>query len=389
MGSYSIAVLPGDGIGPEVTEQAAEVLRAVGARYRHTFALREALVGQAAIVAEGAAISEETMALCRRSDAILFGAVGGAGVGDPGAKAQPEHALFRLRKDLELFANLRPVRPLAALVGASPLKRSVLRGVDLLVVRELTGGLYYGTPSAIREGASGATAVDTMAYTEAEIERILREAFALARGRRQHLTSVDKANVLSCSRLWRRVADRVAGEFPDVTLRHMLVDSCAMALIRQPRDFDVIVTENMFGDILTDEASMLAGSLGMLPSASLGTRATAHGQFGLYEPIHGTAPDITGQGKANPLAAILSAALLLRHSLGLKREAAAVERAVRRAVAAGLRTPDIAGPTARPVSTREMGAAVVRQLERGASPPLSPSLSPSSRAVTAQVRAGR
>jgi 3-isopropylmalate dehydrogenase len=367
MAEYAIAVLAGDGIGPEVTAEAVGVLRAVERRFSHTFTLREALVGQAAIEAEGEAISDATMALCQASDAVLFGAVGGAGVGRPDAKAQPENALFRLRKELALFANVRPVRPLPALLGASTIKRETLRGVDIVVVRELTGGLYYGKPSEIREdgakaGSGGASAVDTMVYTEAEIERIVRYACELARGRRQRVTSVDKANVLSCSRLWRRVAERVARDYPDVTLRHLLVDSCAMGLIRQPRDFDVIVTENMFGDILTDEASMLAGSMGMLPSASLGTRATAHGRFGLYEPIHGTAPDITGQGKANPLAAILSVALLLRYSLGLAREAVAVEGAVASVIAAGYRTPDIATARGTLVSTREMGAAVATRI---------------------------
>jgi 3-isopropylmalate dehydrogenase len=366
MGHFTIAVLGGDGIGPEVTAEASAVLRAVAARFGHTFDLREALAGQAAIEAEGEAISDETMRLCQRSDAVLFGAVGGAGVGRPDAKAQPENALFRLRKELSLFANLRPVRPFPALLGASAIKRTVLRGVDLLVVRELTGGLYYGRPSEIREGdgKGGASAIDTMVYTEEEIERVLRYAFTLARGRSKRVTSVDKANVLSCSRLWRRVADRVARDFPDVTLRHLLVDSCAMGLIRQPREFDVIVTENMFGDILTDEASMLAGSMGMLPSASLGLRTTSYGQLGLYEPIHGTAPDITGQGKANPLAAILSAALLLRYSLGLEDEARAVEQAVQRVVEAGYRTADIATPRGKTLTTREMGEQVVRQVQR-------------------------
>ena len=361
--AQTIVALGGDGIGPEVTSEAVRVLRAAARRFGLTLEIHEALAGQAAVDAEGAAITEATMELCRASDAVLFGAVGGGAVSRPDVPDQPMYALFRLRKDLELFANLRPVRPAPALVGASSIKRAVLRGVDLLVVRELTGGIYYGKPSAITEGPEGASAVDTMAYTEAEIERILRYAFTLAGGRRKQLTSVDKANVLSCSLLWRRVADRVAKDYPDVTLRHMLVDSCSMALIRQPRDFDVIVTENMFGDILTDEASMLAGSLGMLPSASLGTRRTAAGQFGLYEPIHGTAPDIAGQGKANPLAAILSAAMLLRHSLGREQAARAVERAVRQAVAAGYRTPDIAGiggSSGRVVTTREMGEQVAR-----------------------------
>ena len=362
MSLFTVAVLGGDGIGPEVTAEAARVLETALRRAGHRVKLTEALVGQAAIEIEGEAISEKTMALCQRSDAILFGAVGGAGVGRPDAKTQPESALFRLRKELALFANLRPVRPLPALLSASTIKRETLRGVDLLVVRELTGGLYYGKPSAIHETAQGMDAIDTMVYTEAEIERIVRYAFELARGRRKSVTSVDKANVLSCSRLWRRIADQVANEYADVTLRHMLVDSCAMGLIRSPRDFDVIVTENMFGDILTDEASMLAGSMGMLPSASLGTRRTAHGQFGLYEPIHGTAPDITGQGKANPLAAILSAALLAGYSLGVPSVAQSIERAVREVVDAGYRTPDIATNKGQTVSTREMGEHVLRRV---------------------------
>lgn len=367
-GTHNIVVLGGDGIGPEVTAEAVRVLRAVAQRFGLRLTLREALVGQAAVDAEGVAITEETMDLCRVSDAILFGAVGGTTAGRPDVKDQPMYSLFRLRKDLELFANLRPVRPLPALAGASSIKRAVLRGVDLLVVRELTGGIYYGKPSAITEGPNGASAVDTMAYTEAEIERILRYAFTLARGRRRQITSVDKANVLSSSLLWRRIADRVAKDYPDVALRHMLVDACAMALIRQPAEFDVVVTENLFGDILTDEASMLAGSLGMLPSASLGTKRTASGQFGLYEPIHGSAPDIAGQGKANPLAAILSAAMLLRHSLGRERAAQTVERAVRRAVAAGYRTADIAGvggASGMVVSTAEMGERVATLVQGG------------------------
>ena len=369
MAQYAIAVLAGDGIGPEVTAEAVRVLEAVGRRFGHSFDLQPALVGHAAVVAEGEAISDATMALCARSDAILFGAVGGPGTGSSYDKQEPMHSLFRLRKELELFANLRPVRPLPELMADSAIKTSVLRGTDLLVVRELTGGIYYGQPSAIREGTdgTGASAVDTMAYSEEEIARIVRYAFELARGRRRMVTSVDKANVLSCSRLWRRVASGVATEYPDVTLRHMLVDACAMSLIRNPREFDVIVTENMFGDILTDEASMLAGSLGMLPSASLGTRRTRHGQLGLYEPIHGTAPDIAGQGKANPLAAILSAALLLRHSLSLEAEARAVEEAVRAVIAAGYRTPDIARNGKRTLlrTTREMGAAVAGRVEAG------------------------
>jgi 3-isopropylmalate dehydrogenase len=362
---YTIAVLGGDGIGPEVTEEAVRALGAVGQRFGQRFAFQRALAGQAAIEAEGAAISDATLALCAHADALLFGAVGGTGVGDPNSPVQPMQALYRLRRDLALFANLRPVRPIAALLGASALKRTVVRGVDLIVVRELTGGLYYGKPSETRGEPGARTAVDTMVYTEAEIERIVRYAFDLARTRRKLVVSVDKANVLQCSRLWRAVADAVARDYPDVELRHLLVDTCAMNLIRQPREFDVIVTENLFGDILTDEASMLAGSMGMLPSASLGARRTAHGQFGLYEPIHGSAPDIAGTGKANPLAAILSAALLLRHSLGLPEAACAVESAVASVIAAGHRTADIAGRGAEPISTRRMGELVERAILNG------------------------
>jgi 3-isopropylmalate dehydrogenase len=347
VGTFSIAVLSGDGIGPEVVEQAVRVLHSAGRRFTHTFHLTHALVGVAAIEAEGEAISDATMQLCHDSDAILFGAV----------------ALFRLRKELELYANLRPIKPFQSLLNASTIKREVLEGTDLLVVRELTGGLYFGKPSEIRENAQGLEAIDTLFYTESEITRIVRTACELAQGRQKKVTSVDKANVLSSSRLWRRVAERVASEYPDITLEHQLVDSCAMQLIRWPRQFDVVVTENMFGDILTDEASMLAGSLGMLPSASLGTRHTAHGRFGLYEPIHGTAPDITGQDKANPIAAILTTALLLRYSLQLSSEADAIEAAVERVIANGYRTPDVGEEGKIMVGTREMGRLIAETLE--------------------------
>lgn len=363
--SYSIVVLPGDGIGPEVVEQAVKVLQSTGKRFGHTFQLHYALVGVAAIEAEGEAISNATMDLCQKSDAILFGAVGGSPRFEgPNSKKQPESALFRLRKELELYANLRPVKPFQALLDASTIKREVLEGTDLLVVRELTSGLYFGKPSEIRETAQGTEAVDTLFYSEVEIERIIRTACELARGRKQKVTSVDKANVLSTSRLWRRVADRVASDYPDVTLEHQLVDSCSMQLIRWPRQFDVVVTENMFGDILTDEASMLAGSLGMLPSASLGTRHTRFdGLFGMYEPIHGTAPDITGQDKANPIAAILSAAMMLRYSFNLNAEAAAIETAVVDTIEQGYRTLDLreAGKTL--VGTREMGQIIAAAIE--------------------------
>jgi 3-isopropylmalate dehydrogenase len=354
--TFSIAVLPGDGIGPEVIEQATRVLQRVGQLFGHTFEMHKALVGVAAIDAEGDAISDATMELCQRSDAVLFGAVGGvARFEGPNAKKQPERALFRLRKELELFANLRPVRPFRALLNASTIKPEVLEGTDLVVVRELTGGLYYGKPSEIRETPNGLEAVDTLFYTEQEIERIARTAFELARGRRKKVTSVDKANVLSSSRLWRRVVDRVANDYSDVTLEHLLVDTCSMQLVRKPTGFDVIVTENMFGDILTDEASMLAGSMGMLPSASLGTRKTSYGSFGLYEPIHGSAPDIAGKGIANPIAAILTAALMLRYSFSLHREAEAIEAAVERVIEEGYRTEDLRQAGKKMVGTAEMG----------------------------------
>jgi 3-isopropylmalate dehydrogenase len=387
VGEYSIVVMGGDGIGPEVTREAVRALGAVGERFGHRFAFHERLAGQAAIAREGAAISDATMELAAGADAILFGAVGGAGVGDPSSKAQPEQALYRLRRELSLFANLRPVRAYPALAGVSAIKRDVLRGVDLVVVRELSAGLYFAQPSEIRGEPGGRVALDTMRYSEQEIVRIVRYAFAMARARRRRLTSVDKANVLSCSRLWRQVADEVAREFPDVELRHLLVDTCAMNLIRQPREFDVVVTENMFGDILTDEASMLTGSMGMLPSASLGERRTAHGQFGLYEPIHGTAPDITGQGKANPLAAILSAALLLRSSLALEAEARAVEAAVEAAVRAGHRTADIARPGERTLTTAQMGEQVARAISEGNGRPAAASRSAGKRAAVG--RGGR
>ncbi|HEY1354135.1 MAG TPA: 3-isopropylmalate dehydrogenase [Ktedonobacteraceae bacterium] len=365
MGTFSIAVLPGDGIGPEVVEQAVGVLHSVGRRFGHTFHLTRALVGGAAIEAEGAAISDATMQLCQRSDAILFGAVGGLPRFEgPDSTQQPEHSLFRLRKELQLYANLRPVKPFPGLLNASPIKREVLEGTDLLVVRELTGGLYFGKPSEIRESAQGLEAIDTLLYSEDEIVRIMRTACELARGRQKKVTSVDKANVLSSSRLWRRIADRVAAEYPDITLEHQLVDSCAMQLIRWPRQFDVVVTENMFGDILTDEASMLAGSLGMLPSASLGTRRTTHGLFGLYEPIHGTAPDIAGEDRANPLAAILTVAMLLRHSLHLLAEARAIENAVEQVITAGYRTPDVREEGKTTVGTQQMGRLIAQALEQ-------------------------
>lgn len=358
-----IALLPGDGIGPEVTAQAVAVLEAVAARRRHRFEFETALVGGAAIDACGTALPDETLALCRRADAVLFGAVGGPQWDDPAAPVRPEQGLLGLRKGLELFANLRPVSVIPSLIDSSTLKPEVLDGVDIMVVRELTGGLYFGERGRRRLDGQE-QAFDTMVYSESEVERVSHLAFQVARRRRRHLVSVDKANILECSRLWRQVVDRVAQQYPDVTLEHQLVDSAAMLLIREPRRFDVILTENTFGDILTDEAAQLSGSIGMLPSASLGA-----GRQGFYEPIHGSAPGIAGRDEANPLAAILSAAMLLRHSLGLEPEAAAIEAAVRRVLERGYRTADLAHPGEPAVGTREMGALVAAEIAGGPDAP--------------------
>jgi len=350
---YRLAILPGDGIGAEVTAEAEKVLHAVAGRFGLRFEMERALVGGVAMDVTGEPLPPETLALCRGADAVLFGAVGDPKYDDPQAERRPEQALLGLRKELGLFANLRPVWVHPALAAASPLRRDLVQDADLIVVRELTGGIYFGRPRV--EGSE--KAVDTMVYTRAEVERIAHVAFRIARGRRGKVTSVDKANVLACSRLWRATVEAVAREYPDVELEHMLVDAATMHLVRRPRSFDVILTGNMFGDILSDEASVLAGSMGMLPSASLG-----EGRFGMYEPVHGSAPDIAGQGIANPLAAILSAAMLLRHSLGLEAEAQAVEGAVRAVLNAGHRTADIAAPGQPTVTTRQMGDLVVEAL---------------------------
>jgi 3-isopropylmalate dehydrogenase len=348
----SIAVLPGDGIGPEVTAEAVRCLKAVAQRYGHQWTLSEAPVGAAAMDATGLPLPPHTLALAKSSDAILFGAIGDPRYADPSLTIRPEQAILQLRQELGLFANLRPVVPVPAVVDASPLKPELLAGVDILVIRELTGGIYFGAKTR-----SETQATDLCVYTVSEIERIARLAGRLARDRRGRLTSVDKANVLETSRLWRAVVTRVmTQEFPGIRLDHMYVDAAAMHLIRRPADFDVIVTENMFGDILTDEASMLPGSLGLCPSASLGEST-----LGLYEPIHGSAPDIAGRGIANPYATIRSAALLLRHSLGLAREAAALEAAVDAALSAGVRTADLA-PRGTAASTRAAGDAVLAGL---------------------------
>jgi 3-isopropylmalate dehydrogenase len=359
-----ITLLSGDGIGPEVVAEGVKALQAVGAKFGHTFEFIEALAGGIAIDQTGHPLPDESLAACQQADAVLLGAVGGPKWSDPKAPVRPEQGLLKLRKALGLFANIRPVKIYPALADASTLKREVVEKVDLVIVRELTGGLYFGQPQGRQDNDQGRAAVDTMYYTEAEIGRLMRISFELARQRRKKITSVDKANVLASSRLWREVAHEVAAEYPDVEYEDILVDACSMYLIRRPADFDVIATENMFGDILSDEASMLAGSMGMLPSASLGEKKTsAGGQFGLYEPIHGSAPDIAGQGIANPLATILSVAMLLRTSLGLSQEAGAVEAAVDAVLAAGHRSPDLAGPGQPVIGTREMGDLVVEKLK--------------------------
>jgi 3-isopropylmalate dehydrogenase len=340
--TYRVATIPGDGVGPEVVEAARRVVDAAGDGFGYAVQWSDHLVGGAAIDAYDTAIRDEDYEACAAADAILLGAVGGPRWSDPSAPVRPEQALFRLRGGLGLFANLRPVTVHPALVGASPLRPDRLEGVDLLIVRELTGGIYFGERSEPAGARGERSALDTMPYAEGEIRRIVRLAFELARGRRGHVTQVDKANVLATSRLWRTVSDEVAAEFPDVTLNHQLVDSCAMLLVKQPAAFDVVVTENLFGDILSDEAAVLAGSLGMLPSASLGERRTAHGTFGLYEPIHGSAPDIAGQDAANPIGTILSAAMMLRLSFGHEDAAGAIEQAVSRALDDGWRTADLA-----------------------------------------------
>lgn len=357
-----IAVLPGDGIGPEVIAEAVGVLEAVGRRFGHAFDLETGRVGGNAIDDFGTPLPDETVELCRRSDAILFGAVGGPKWDDPDAETRPEDGILAIRKNLGLFANLRPVKVYPSLINASPIKPALLEGVDMIVLRELTGGLYFARPKRRWTTKTGRRGVDTLRYTEREIERVVRVAFELARGRRKRLTSVDKANVLETSRLWRQVTEEVHADYPDVELEHILVDAAAMALIRNPASYDVIVAENMFGDILTDEASVLSGSMGMQPSASLagltGVTESADESVSLYEPIHGSAPDIAGQGKANPIGMILSAAMMLRHSFGLEEEAQAVESAVEGVLAEGYRTPDIAGDGGETVGTRRMGEVV-------------------------------
>jgi 3-isopropylmalate dehydrogenase len=350
----TICVLPGDGIGPEVTSQAVAVLSKIGSKYGHEFTFNEALMGGIAIDQTGSALPDETLRTAEQSDAILLGAVGGPQWSDPTAPVRPEQGLLKIRKHFDLFANLRPVKTYHVLAQHAPLRSELLEGVDMLFVRELTGGIYFGPR---QEQGDGDSAYDTELYSVPEVERVAHVAFRAAQGRRKKLTSVDKANVMASMRLWRRTIVKVHEDYPDVELDHVLVDACTMYLMTRPSSFDVLVASNMFGDILTDEASVLAGSLGMLPSASLGAST-----FGLYEPIHGSAPDIAGQGKANPTGTILSAALLLRYSLGMETEAKAVETAVEDELASGARTADIAPRGGEYISTTEFTEAILSRI---------------------------
>src|SRR5437763_5181120 len=351
----NITTLPGDGIGPEVTAQAVHVLQAIADSSGHKLKVTQKNIGGAALVAGNDPLPPDTISACLGSGAVLLGAVGGPAFDAYPAKLRPEAGLLRLRSELGVFANLRPAICLQGLENLSPLRQDIVNGTDIMIVRELLGGLYFGERST--KGDSGRRrAVDTMSYSEPEIERIARIGFQLAGQRRKELTSVDKANVLDSSRLWREVVNRIGAEFKDVRLSHMYVDSAAMALVSRPTQFDVILTENMFGDILSDQAGAVVGSLGLLPSASIG------GKVGLYEPIHGSAPDIAGKGIANPLGAILSGAMMLRHSFGLEQEAVSIESAAREVLAQGHRTRDLAGKGQSAVSTGEMGTMVTRHI---------------------------
>jgi 3-isopropylmalate dehydrogenase len=349
----NIVVLPGDGIGPEVTAEAIRVLQSLAKKRGHDFTFTERLMGGCSIDAHGVALTDAVLAECQKSSAVLLGAVGGPKWDDPKAKVRPEQGLLGLRKGLGVFANLRPVKVHPALIDSSPLKAEKLKGVDIIVIRELTGGLYFGFPKGrdVKDGRE--RAVDTLEYYDYEVRRVVDLAFKIAKGRKKKVTSVDKANVLESSRLWREIASDAGRQNPDVAVDHMLVDTAAMRLITSPASLDVVVTENMFGDILTDEASVLAGSMGMLPSASIGA-----GGPGLYEPIHGSAPDIAGKGIANPIGTILSSAMLLRHSLGLEAEAALIEKAVDETITAGARTADLGGK----LTTTQMADEILKRL---------------------------
>jgi 3-isopropylmalate dehydrogenase len=371
----NVLILPGDGIGAEVTREAVKVLEHVSHRFHHQLALSEGLLGGIAIHKTGTPLPQETVDLALKADATLMGAVGLPEFDQAPPEKRPEKGLLGIRKVLGVYANLRPVRSYKALLDSSPLKNHLVDGTDMIIVRELTGGIYYGTPRGIHEDGGEARAVNTMTYTRSEIQRVSRMAFHLARNRRKKVTSVDKSNVLENSQLWRRVVVEVAAEFPDVALDHILVDNCAMQLILNPRRFDVLLTENMFGDILSDEGAVLAGSIGMLPSASIGDQKPSGAWVGLYEPVHGSAPDIAGQNKANPFGAIGSVAAMLEYSFGLKEEAAAVNRAVEAVLNTGNVTADLK-PSGRPATTEEVGNAVIAALQ----PPASQSRASQSRA---------
>ncbi len=355
--NLKLLVLPGDGIGPEVTREAIRVLDHVAAKWGHNLTKSEGLLGGAAIHATGGPFPDTTKALALKADATLLGAVGLPEFDELPPSERPEKGLLGIRKALDVYANLRPVLAYESLIESSPLKNEIVRDTDILIVRELTGGLYFGQPRGISGEGADETAVNSMVYRRSEIERVGRMAFELARKRDKRLTSVDKANVLENSQLWRRVMTELAADYPDVTLDHVLVDNCAMQLILRPTSFDVLVTENLFGDILSDEASVLAGSIGMLPSASIGDQLPNGVWRGLYEPVHGSAPDIAGQGRANPLAAIGSAASMLNYSFGLTAEAAAIEAAMRQVLDSGNVTADLK-PAGEPATTKQVGQAV-------------------------------
>ncbi|HVW83125.1 MAG TPA: 3-isopropylmalate dehydrogenase [Bryobacteraceae bacterium] len=359
--NLNILVLPGDGIGTEVTREAVKVLRVVAEKWKHQLTLREALLGGVAIHKTGTPFPSETEKLALEADAVLMGAVGLPEFDEWPPEKRPERGLLGIRKAMGVFANLRPVRSYKALLDSSPLKNSLVDGVDMIIVRELNGGIYYGTPRGIFEDGPEPRGVNTMVYTRSEIDRVTRMAFELARKRRKKLTSVDKSNVLETSQLWRRVVVEVAKDYPDVTLDHLLVDNCAMQLVLNPKRFDVLVTENMFGDILSDEGAVLAGSIGMLPSASIGAKKPSGAWTGLYEPVHGSAPDIAGQNKANPFGAIGSVAALLEYSFGLTEEAAAVNRAMEQVLTSGRVTADLK-PAGAPATTEQVGEAVCQAL---------------------------
>jgi 3-isopropylmalate dehydrogenase len=356
--TFNVLVLPGDGIGIEVTREAVRVLRHVARKWNHTLQMTEGLLGGIAIHKTGSPLPEATVKLAAAADATLMGAVGLPEFDNAPPEKRPEKGLLGIRQVLGVYANLRPVRAYKALLDSSPLKNDRVAGTDMIIVRELTGGLYYGTPRGIEENGAQTRAVNTMVYTRGEIERVARMAFHLARGRRKKVTSVDKSNVLENSQLWRRVVTEIARAFPDVALDHILVDNCAMQLVLNPTRFDIVLTENMFGDILSDEGAVLAGSIGMLPSASIGDRKPSGAWVGLYEPVHGSAPDIAGQNKANPLGAIGSVAAMLEYSFGLKEEAAAVNAAMEAVLNAGTVTADLK-PAGRPATTEQVGEAVV------------------------------